>query len=215
MIKKIFHIKIKAFSLVEILVVLGLFSSISTLVLGALFNAQAINGRLQETQAILDNVNLSTQTVTRDIRFGSDFYCATNVPTGAVTVPVTRKSCSYTDGVGGGVLIFRPADATTVNDRVVYYVTNGVLYKDEYRNGVASILQMTADDVVIETIKFYVDGAYTSDPLDTENEGGASDYKQPIVTLLISGIAKSSNSNRTPVSFSIQTHVSSRELDNK
>ncbi len=69
--------KIEGYSLVEILVVLGLFSSIATLSLGALFNAQAVNARLQETQAILDNINLSMQTVTRDIRFGSDFYGTT------------------------------------------------------------------------------------------------------------------------------------------
>ena len=67
--------QIKAFSLVEILVVLGLFSSIATLSLGALFNAQAINAHLQATQAILDNINLSSQTITRDIRFGSLFHC--------------------------------------------------------------------------------------------------------------------------------------------
>ena len=63
----------KAFTLVEMLVVVGLFSSIATLSLGALFNAQTINGNLQKTQAILDNINLSIQTMTRDIRFGSDF----------------------------------------------------------------------------------------------------------------------------------------------
>ena len=68
------------FSLVEILVVLGLFSSIATLALGSLFNAQSLNGRLQETQAILDNINLSMQTITRDIRFGSEFYATTSVP---------------------------------------------------------------------------------------------------------------------------------------
>lgn len=210
---KLFKKSIQAFSLVEILVVLGLFSSISTLVLGALFNAQAINGRLQQTQAILDNVNLSTQTVTRDIRFGTDFYCTTTVPAGVYAVPTVRKSCSYENGVAGKVLIFRPSNATANLDRVAYYVSSGVLYKNEYFSGVASTIQMTADDVVVEAVNFYVDGANTSD--GTSDEGNVSDFRQPIITFIISGRAKSYNSTRAPISFSLQTHVSSRALDNR
>ena len=121
--------KIQAFTLVEILVVLGLFSGIATLSLGALFNAQAVNARLQETQAILDNINLSIQTVTRDLRFGTDFYCATSLPATAATIPTVRKNCVF--GVSSGsVLIFKPADAVNDFDRVAYYVKN----KRRHRN---------------------------------------------------------------------------------
>lgn len=207
------QITVKAFTLVELLVVLGLFSSVATLSLGALFNAQAINGRLQETQSILDNINLSSQTVVRDIRFGSYFNCATALPYTLLEVPVIRKDCAFGTS-GGGVLIFRPADASDDRDRVAYYVKKGILYKEEYPYGGASTtLQMTADDVVINDLTFYVSGAYTSD--GSNDYLGQSDFRQPLVTILISGNTKPRNAVVSPTSFSLQTTVSSRDLDNR
>lgn len=206
-------INIKAFTLVELLVVLGLFSSVATLSLGALFNAQAINGRLQETQSILDNINLSSQTIIRDIRFGSHFNCAAELPYTLLEVPMIRKDCAF-DTSGGGVLIFRSADASDDRDRVAYYIRKGILYKEEYPfGGASSTLQMTADDVVINDLTFYVSGAYTSD--GSNDYLGQSDLRQPLVTILISGNTKPRNAVVSPTSFSLQTSVSSRDLDNR
>ena len=206
-------IQVKAFSLVEILVVLGLFSSISTLSLGALFNAQAINAKVQETQGILDNITLSYQTISRDIRFGSEFFCDTTVTPG--TVPLLRKDCQYSSMTGGGtILVFKPADAAHENDRVMYYIKNGILYKDEYPFvGATSTLQMTANEVTITALTFFVEGAQTSSGLS--DVGGASDYKQPLVTMLISGVTKPARSTVTPVTFNLQTTISVRQIDNK
>lgn len=203
----------KGFSLVEILVVLGLFSSIATLALGSLFNAQAINGRLQETQAILDNVNLSIQTVTRDIRFGSDFYCTNIIPTASTTVTV-RKNCPN-GSEGGSVLIFQPADAANELDRVAYYITStGVMFKKEFYYGEEPrMVQMTASDVIIDSMRFYVEGANTATGIN--DEGNLSDFKQPIITMHISGRSVSVSSTREPEIFKIQTHISSREIDNR
>lgn len=201
----------RGFTLVELLVVLGLFSMISVLSLGALFNAQKINGRLQETQSIIDNINLSTQTITRDVRFGSEFYCDTTLP---ATVPTVRRNCVYGVGVAAGkALIFRPSESTDYRDRVAYYVSNGILFKDEYPFGKASsTLQMTSDDVTITNLAFYVDGAQSSD--GSVDFGGVTDLKQPIVTLLLSGKTNPA-SGGTSISFSVQTSISARDVDNK
>jgi type II secretory pathway pseudopilin PulG len=209
-----FFKKIKAYTLVEILVVLGLFSAISTLSLGALFNAQSINSRLQETQAILDNVNLSVQTITRDIRFGSDFYCATVLPATPSVVPAVRKNCVNGVSSGGTILIFKPADANNDLDRVAYYVKNGILYQNLYPyNATSTVLQLTADDVYIRALTFYVDGAQTSD--GSNDDAGAKDYKQPLISLFISGVTKPSGSVRSAAPFDIETAISVREIDNK
>jgi prepilin-type N-terminal cleavage/methylation domain-containing protein len=207
---------VQGFTLIELLVVLGLFSGIATISLGALFNAQSINARLQESQAILDNVNLSTQTIARDIRFGSEFYCTTSLPLTSVLVPTIRKSCPYGVGLTGGgtVLIFRPAETSTSTDRVAYYLKNGVLYREDYpRNAASSTLQMTSNEVTIKSITFFVDGAQKSD--GSNDDAGASDYKQPLISILISGDTKPTMSSVKPVTFNIQTSVSAREIDNK
>jgi prepilin-type N-terminal cleavage/methylation domain-containing protein len=201
---------IKGFSLVEILVVLGLFSSIATLSLGALFNAQAINSHLQETQSILDNVNLSVQTITRDIRFGSNFACITSPPGYGIPYYVSEMphNCTYANGVPGDVIGFKSADAATTTDRVAYYVDNGVLYKKEFYQNPASttILQMTSNDVTIKALTFYVEGAEPS---------ASNDYKQPLVIMLISGATKPSSITTPPVEFNLEMAMSGREPDNK
>ncbi len=212
-IMKFLNIKCKGYSIVEILVVLGLFSSIATLSLGALFNAQSVNARLQETQAILDNMNLSSQTVTREIRFGSDFYCAADLPTTRQTVPSVRKNC-LPGSAPGKVLIFKPSDAVNDLDRVAYYVSGGILYKDVYPYlGTTTVLQMTSDDVNVTNFSFYLDGANTS--TGSSDDANAIDYKQPMVTIFLSGITRPAKASTPPATFDIQTVVSAREIDNK
>jgi prepilin-type N-terminal cleavage/methylation domain-containing protein len=198
---------IMGFTLVEILVVLGLFSLIATISLGTLFNAQTINARLQESQATLDNINLSTQTLLRDIRLGTEFNCQLFVP---VVRPTVRKNCDST-GPGGFVLFFKSVDSLGANDRVAYYLKKGVLYKNEYVGTSTSILQVTSDDVVITSLKFYVKGAQTSD--GSNDDTGATDSEQPLITVSISGHAKQIRRATTSADFIIQTNISPRELD--
>lgn len=211
--------KRKAFTLVEILVVIGLFSSISTLSLGALFNAQAINTRLQETQSILDNINLSVLSVSREVRFGTEFACVDtsiymptitdylrypNIMLDHIALP---HNCAYTDNKSGNLLAFKKSDAESSSDRTIFYVENGVLYKKDFPAiGNATLYQMTSNDVEIRTLTFYVEGAEPSTSLD---------YKQPLVTMLLSGVTKPTSITNAPVEFNLEIILSSRQPDNK
>ena len=201
----------RGFTLIEMLTVLALFSSMTTLALGSLFNVRSINNSLQEKETVLDNLNFSIQVATRDMRFGSDFYCAGTLPT---TTPLLRKNCPST-GAGGSVIIFKPSETSSSTDRVAYYVKNGTFYKDEYLGGSTTTLQITSDEVTIRSVTFFVQGALSSDPADGLNEGGGFDYQQPLITMIISGIIKKSASIQKLAEFNIQTSVSSRILDNK
>ncbi len=197
----------RGFSLVEILVVLGLFSSISTLSLGALFNAKSINSHLQETQSVLDNLNLSVQTITREIRFGSDFNCisTTQPPEYIATV---RNNCVYgaDGGTPGAVLGFKPSDAVNDNDRVAFYVDNDALYKRVFPQvGDVQTYQMTPNDIDIRSVMFYVDGAGTI----------ATDNKQPLVVMFISGVTRPSSITVPPVELNLEIAMSAREPDNR
>jgi type II secretory pathway pseudopilin PulG len=201
--------KAQAFSLVEILVVLGLFSSISTLSLGALFNAQAINVHLQETQSILDNVNLSVQTISREVRFGTEFNCISS-PTSPYYVMTTTHSCPYgvSGATPGNIISFRKSDAVNDLDRTAFYVENGVLYKKEFPSGGApsTIVQMTSSEVEIRELTFYVEGAESS---------LANDFKQPLVVMLLSGVTKPTTITNSPVEFNLEIVMSGRQPDNK
>lgn len=207
--KNILQQSISGLSLVEILVVLGLFSGIATISLATLFNTQAINVKLLQSQSILDNVNLSLQTIVREMRYGSDFYCTSALE---ATAPTLRKGCPRNLG-GGTVLYFLPTDAVDEKDRAAYFVSNGILYKREILfSGASTTYQMTSEDIYITHLRFFVEGANTA--AGTQDVGGAIDYAQPLISLFLSGTAKATNRDDSPVPFSVQTQISTRLLDN-
>jgi prepilin-type N-terminal cleavage/methylation domain-containing protein len=213
----------KGFTLVELLVSSAIFSTVLIISIGALFSAQAINTRLQETQIILDGVNLATEVMARDIRYGSDFHCEAAFP--LVHATSSRIGCDY-PGSPGTVLVFKPAvrlSGTTdyTQDRVAYSVqdvtysgvTRGVIIKVEYPFGAqARTYQVTPSDVNIRSLIFFVKGANSSN--GAIDVASAFDYDQPTVTLSISGITVPSKTTVPAVEFSLQTSVTSRGLDN-
>ncbi len=221
-----FHTKqsgnhIRGFTLVELLVSMAIFTSVITIATGALFSAQSVNVKLEQTQNILDGVNLATEVIVRDIRYGEKFHCDTAVP---ASLPVTpnRLSCSYELTSGGSVLIFKPSVpltgstvALTSLDRVVYYLSSaGVLYKDEYADGVIAnkvTYQITSPDVKVARLLFYVSGADCS--IAGCYSGPQPDLDQPLITLVMWGVTVPSKGSTPPVSFSIQTSISPRGLD--
>ena len=202
---------VRGFTLIELLVSMALFTSIITIAVGALFSAQTINTKLEQTQLILDGVNLATEIMARDLRYGTTFFCTVGAPS---NVLVSRQSCPY-GGLGGSAIIFRPSvtlagSTDPSKDRVVYYVLNGSIYKDEYKEG--NILnkrtfQITPSDVNIKNLVFYVTGAEES------GAGTDADLNQPLVTLVVSGVTVPNRARVEPVPFTLQTSVSSRGLD--
>ena len=207
--------KVKGFTLVEMLVVLGLFSFIMTLATGVLYTTQAINVKFQETQSVLDNVNLSMDTMFHDIRYGSDFHCETLVA-GEHPYKNLRVSCPFSSG-GGNILFFRPVDvdADSDSDRVAYYASStihgNVILKDEYIGGATTTYQITADDVTINSLKFYVTGANTIS--GNSDIGAVSDYVQPLVTIAVSGETRPVMSKASSTKFYVQSTISSRYID--
>lgn len=212
---------VKGFTLVEMLVVLGLFSFIMTLATGALYSTQAVNVRLQDTQSVLDNVNLSMETMSRDIRYGSNFHCAEALGESNILL---RKSCSYKNigtNHGGKFLFFKPFDAASSSDRVAYYASTtnkgNVILKDEYIvNALGDVstttYQITTSNIKIKSLVFYVTGANTL--LGNDDVNDISDYSQPFITITVSGETIPIKQNASSTKFIIQSSVSSRNLDN-
>lgn len=216
--KKTYRIH-EGFTLVEMLVVLGLFSYIMTLATSVLYSTQAVNVKLQETQSVLDNVNVSFETIVRDIRYGSDFHCMSTMPGAGDTSYLQRGNCSYNsvgENHGGKILFLKPIDAVDNDDRVAYYATTTttgmVIQKDEYFTGKPKAsYQVTADDVRIKSLLFYVAGA--SSTALTSGVAGTEDYMQPLITIVVSGETVPMKGGATTTPFVVQTSVSSRVLD--
>ena len=215
----------RGFTLVEMLIVLGLFSFMMTLATSVLYSTQAINVKIQETQSILDNVNIAIDTMSREIRYGTDFRASNSIED---TNFLRRKSSRYDTTHGGKVLFFKPQDSENDDDRVAYYASTtpygNVILKDEYTNGVRTRrYEITSNDVKIKSLIFYVNGANTSivsDPNNEPNGIGDEDHIQPLITMTLSGETISSTFNASNTSqkasttkFIIQSSVSARTLD--
>lgn len=198
----------RGFTLIELMVTAALFITVITIATGALFSAQAINIKLQETQAILDEMNLSVQMISKDIRYGSQFYCSSDPEDSAAKAPEARNSCAYPSG--GTAVFFRPPTAlagTTdaTKDRAVYFINNNTLYKTEYPfGGAPQTYPITSQDVKIESFEAYITGAETS----------PANLNQPLITFTVTGVTVPRALNVKKVHFSLQQSVSPRGLDN-
>jgi prepilin-type N-terminal cleavage/methylation domain-containing protein len=143
---------VKGFTLVELLVASAVFSTVLVIAIGSLFTAQTVNARLQETQVILDSVNLTTEVISRDVRYGSEFHCDSVPPEAAYPIDRVvpgglqgtgngskdyslRTGCVYIPGYssGGSVVVFKPIGSLkgTTNaslDRIVYKKVSTTLF---------------------------------------------------------------------------------------
>lgn len=207
------RIHMRGFTLVELLVATSVFVFILTIAADSLFSAQFINVKLQKTQVVLDGLNLATEVMVRDIRYGSEFNCSTIGP----SPTALRNGCPYSVGAPvGTALIFKPAVPLqgTLNaryDRVAYYLQNNAIYKNEYPYGNAPrTYQITSNDVTITTIGFYSVGVNSMN--GSSDVGNQTDTDQPMIAVMISGMTKASNPGQS-VSFKTHTSATARVLD--
>lgn len=203
----------KGFTLVELMVATSVFVFILTIATDSLFSAQLINARLQKTQVILDGINLATEVMVRDIRYGSEFNCGTAGPSRTSL----RNSCPYSPGAPvGTALVFKPAVPLqgTLNaryDRVAYYLQDNALYKKEYPYGATErTYQITSNDVTITTIGFYSVGVNSMS--GSNDIGSQTDTDQPLIAIMLSGKTKAVNQGES-VAFKMHTSASARVLD--
>lgn len=217
----------RGFTLVELLVASTIFSMVVVTATGALFQAQHLNTRVQQQQIILDGVNLSMESMIRDIRYGAYYHCE-KVAFATTTANLDlRDNCPLAlDGSlpYGQALIFHPVGMPNDGDRVAYYVKQTQFTSSVFKATCVVMVgpactwnaaeeQVTGDDVYIDRLAFFVVGA-NAGTNDGTNLGGSIDTLQPMVTIIISGRTKPSNRSFAPVFFHIEHSAVSRVLDN-
>ncbi|MCU0678796.1 MAG: prepilin-type N-terminal cleavage/methylation domain-containing protein [Candidatus Pacebacteria bacterium] len=192
----------RGFTLVEMLVSLALFTTIATMAVGTLLILINGNSRVVGEQITLTALSFALDSMTREIRTGSEYYCGSvSQVTGAGVYgsPTAVQNCT-----GGNVgLSFREAgeSITGGNDdsRIAYYFENNRLWR---KVGSQSAQEIVTNDVEITEGRFIVTGAT---PLGT-----GTDIVQPTVTILIEARASSSDATKT---FTLQSTVTQRALD--
>ena len=179
----------KGFTLIELMVSVGLFTIVMLLASGAYLMMINLNQQAQNISTGIDNLSFALETMTRTIRTGTGYNCA---------IFPMQGNCSC----GGNN--FYLTDATGI--RVSYARSTSNAYCGP--SGTGCIVQtvngapsaLTDPSVNISSLTFYVSGVFTGDG------------QQPHVTIIVSGTV-SSGAGKAPQTFTIETGATMRGSD--
>ena len=189
------------FTLVELLVSLALFTVIVVAAIGSLYTVNQASVRVNAMRTVLDNLNFATESMSRNIRTGQHIVCGGVANENGIT-----HNCQLADqnSIHNAISL----DSTIDGEAIQYVFGNnlitgiGEIDKCILINGqitTDSCIAITAPEVNIQRMEFYVDGA------------DSTDGKQPSVMMLIQGQAVAGADNTQP--FALQTLISQRAAE--
>lgn len=65
----------KGFTLLEVIVSLGVFSIIALMAVGAMITILNLNNQVRDSQSLVNSLNFAVESMSRDVRFGSNYNC--------------------------------------------------------------------------------------------------------------------------------------------
>ncbi len=182
----------RGFTLIEIMVSVTVFTLVMVISMGSILSAFDANRKSQSLRAVMDNINFTLESMTRTIRFGTNYHCNVNVTSPSVSSP---NNCA---GGATSMAVLAPDGLSTY----YYRLNNGSIQRSQDGSNYSSV---TGSDVNISKLTFYVLGAlpYTS-----------NDYLQPKVIMVVKGNFTGSKVT-TDTTFTIETMVSQRKFDSQ
>ena len=184
------------FTLVEMVVAVGLFAVVSLVCIGALLSLVAADRKAQALQSVMNNLNISIDDLVRNARMGTVYHCGS----GPATV---SSDCSS----GDVIFAFEPygGNVNTADQWVYEYDASGAVCGQPNTicksiNGGSTWLPVTAPEVKITSMQFYVIGTTPGDAV------------QPRVIVTIVGSAASTNVQVSTV-FHLEATAVQRVLD--
>src|SRR3989344_7745809 len=141
--------KNRGFTLIEIMVALSIFSIIMTISMGSILSVFDANKKSQSLRAVMDNLNVTLEGITRTIRFGAVFHC-------------------------GGGDTSSPADCLSGSNTMTVKASSGAF--TTYRLSSGRIIRtvggtdyfLTSPDVTVTNLSFRIIGSSPSDSLQPE-----------------------------------------------
>lgn len=225
---KLSQTKQQGFTLVEMIVALGLFSIVVTVAVGGLLVLIATNEQLQAEQSVMTNLSFALDSMTREIRTGTNYLCETINSTGGTPnmfndtndlenpaviglgetndcfrgrQPSSHKYQGIAFNEGGGSI-------TGNGGRILYYFDkpNGIILRRFGSNPAQSIV---SSGLFVTNAEFYVSG---SRPLKNSAPGNPDPrLDQPAITIIIE--AKDKKNTTSNKVYRVQTTITQRTLD--
>ncbi|MEX0933704.1 MAG: type II secretion system protein [Candidatus Paceibacterota bacterium] len=157
----------RGFTLVELIVSLGLFTAVALISIGALLSVVSANKKVQSLRVVMDNLNFSVESMARSMRVGSSYQCG-----GINAIP---NDCGE---LGSDIVSFKDINGSVV----VYRLHDSSIQRST--DGGLSYLDMTSPEITIEKLRFFVRGALKGDQRQprvlfiTEGVAGVKDLEQ-------------------------------------
>jgi prepilin-type N-terminal cleavage/methylation domain-containing protein len=211
------------FTLVEMIVSLAIFAVVVTVSVGALLVLVGTNQRLQGEQGIMTNLSFALDSMTREIRTGSYYYCfrssnSNNITNSGSSLDTAIGSQQTADCTSGndtnvqyhGLVFVEGGDSISgsSNSRIVYFYNDGRTdpsARGIYRRvGTSPAQQIISPDVYLTDVEFFVTGT------GNLQSGGSGAAVQPTVTIYLKAAENSDGSGKQ---FEVQTTVTQRTLD--
>ena len=198
---------IGGFTLVEMIIALAIFAMVALVSVGALVKVMGESRRAQAIQTVVTNIGFVVESMSRELRTGSSFYCQ-NLPSNTITAgSISYQTC---DAPPGNLIAFLTSDVD-VNGCPL-----AVAYKIEGNQLEKAKQNMCTDDLGGVAAPFYPLTASSTNPamsmaLDNTLSGfqvgkGSGNYSWASIHLV--GTVGSRLVDQTP--FNIQTLVSER-----
>jgi prepilin-type N-terminal cleavage/methylation domain-containing protein len=210
------------FTLIEMIVSLALFAGVITIAVGALLVLVAANDQLQGEQSVMINLSFALDSMTREIRTGTNYLCAsrTNYSSGGTDNlfqdgnDLDLQGDATADCQGKfnpnwdlhGMSFIESGDSVTgaTAERIVYFhdSNDGKVYR---RVGAGNAVSILADDIYVHDFQFFVTGSIP------QSVGAGLFYDQASVTVYM----EASPTSSTPVDerYRLQSTVTQRILD--
>lgn len=167
----------KGFTLLEMIVAVGIFSIVAVLASGSAFLFHHLQRKAINAQNVHDNIRFALDTMAREIRTG-DIFCDSSLSTPCVEadpVPDGTDDCDFDAGNMGGCAQFAFRESLTgMPDPTIAYrlhenIPLGIQGAIQKRIGSGSWYYITDPKRTISRLRFYASGI-SGDPLDTEQE---------------------------------------------
>jgi hypothetical protein len=171
-----------------------IFIVVMTISMGSIYSVIEGNRKSQSMRSIMDNLNITLESMTRVMRFGYLYHCDSDQLTNPVVLTLPSDCPDMANGASSISLY------SSSGTNYIYKLESGRITR--YVGGSATPSYLTSSDVTIQSLTFYVYGSAKYSGLN---------FAQPMIVIIIKGYVGTKPTIKS--TFAIQTAVSQRLFD--
>ncbi len=199
----------KGFTLLEMIVSMGIFTIVAVIAVGSLVRISSLNRQAQSLQAATNNINYILESMSREMRVGSTYHCANGAVYNGNRLDLAFRECDNNSGDKGILFTSSNLDINGCNLVYGYWIK-----QDPPGNGNWSISksqQNKCDDPIrmSDSLPLVDNNNVTITGIQFDNQPGSNGYSR--FSIQLTGYAGKKENEK--VNFSVRTMISQRIKD--